>query len=91
MRESAIEKAICRYAKSVGILQFKFTSPNRAGVPDRIFLFPNRKVIFMEKKTPKGKLSRLQENEIRIIHKYGHCVYVVDSVEQGKEILDSYL
>ena len=91
MRESAIEQAICRYAKSVGILQFKFTSPNRAGVPDRIFLFPNRQVIFMEMKTPKGKLSRLQENEIRIIHKYGHCVYVVDSVEQGKEILDSHL
>ena len=91
MRESAIEKAICRYAKSVGILQFKFTSPNRAGVPDRIFLFPDRKVIFMEMKTPKGRLSRLQENEIRIIHKYGHCVYVVDSVEQGKEILDSHL
>ena len=91
MRESAIEKAICQHAKDVGILQFKFTSPNRAGVPDRIFLFPNRKVIFMEMKTPKGRLSRLQENEIRIIHKYGHCVYVVDSVKQGKEILDSYL
>ena len=41
-------------------------------------------------KTPKGKLSRLQQNEIRIMHKYGHCVYVVDSVEQGKEILNSY-
>ena len=91
MRESAIEQAICRYAKSVGILQFKFTSPNRAGVPDRIFLLPDRRVIFMEMKTPKGRLSRLQENEIRIIHKYGHSVYVVDSVEQGKEILDSHL
>ena len=91
MRESAIEQAICRYAKSVGILQFKFTSPNRSGVPDRIFLLPDRRVIFMELKTPKGRLSRLQENEIRIIHKYGHCVYVVSSVEQGKEILDSYL
>ena len=91
MRESAIEQAICRYAKSVGILQFKFTSPNRAGVPDRIFLLPDRKVIFMEMKTPKGRLSRLQENEIRIIHKYGHSVYVVDSVEQGKEIINSYL
>ncbi len=91
MRESAIERAICQHAKDVGILQFKFTSPNRSGVPDRIFLFPDRKVIFMEMKTPKGRLSRLQENEIRIIHKYGHCVYVVDSVEQGKEILDSHL
>jgi len=45
----------------------------------------------MEMKTPKGRLSRLQENEIRIIKKYGHSVYVVDSVEQGKEILDSHL
>lgn len=45
----------------------------------------------MEMKTPKGRLSRLQKNEIRIMHKYGHCVYVVDSVEQGKEILNSYL
>ena len=91
MRESAIERAICQHAKDVGILQFKFTSPNRAGVADRIFLFPDRKVIFMEMKTPKGRLSRLQENEIRIMHKYGHSVYVVDSVEQGKEILESHL
>ena len=91
MRESAIERAICQHSKDVGILQFKFTSPNKSGVADRIFLFPNRQVIFMEMKTPKGKLSRLQENHIRLIQKYGHCVYVVDSVEQGKEILDSHL
>ena len=91
MRESAIEKAICQHARDVGILQFKFTSPNKSGVADRIFLFPNRQVIFMEMKTPKGKLSRLQENQIRLIQKYGHCVYVVDSIKQGKEIINSYL
>ena len=90
MRESAIEKAACLYAKSVGMLPYKFTS-SRSGVPDRFFLTKDGGIFFIEFKQPNGRLSKLQENEIRIIHKHGHSVYVVDSVEQGKEILDSHL
>ena len=94
MRESAIEKAICRYAKSVGILQFKFTSPNRSGVPDRIFLPPNRQVVYSygDEDTERADSRRLQENE------HPHHPVSMDIVytwltrsSRAKEIINSYL
>lgn len=88
MRESHIERAVCLYAKSVGMLPYKFTSPARAGVPDRIFLTPDGGIFFIEFKTPDGKLSPLQKNEHRIIQKHGHEVYVVSSVLEGKQLID---
>ena len=40
MLEKDIEKAVCDYAKSKGVLTYKFSSPNHVGVPDRIFFAP---------------------------------------------------
>lgn len=91
MRESQIERSVCLYAKSVGMLCYKFTSPGRAGVPDRIFLTPHGGVFFVEFKRPGGKLRPLQENEHRVIRKHGHDVYVIDSLLDGKQLVDSKL
>lgn len=89
MREAEIERAVCLYGKSVGMLVYKFTSPARAGVPDRIFLTPHGGVFFVEFKAADGRLSPLQKNEHRIIEKHGHDVYVVSSVLEGKQLIDS--
>ena len=86
--ESSIERAVCVYAKSVGVLPMKFTSPNRRGVPDRIFLASPEKTLFIEFKAPQGRLSALQLNEQRIFKKHGHTIHVVDSYEQGKTLID---
>ncbi len=67
---------------------YKFTSPGRAGVPDRLFLTPAGGVFFVEFKQPNGKLSKLQENEHRIIRKHGHDVYVAWDLIQAKHIID---
>ena len=91
MRESQIERAVCLYARSAGMMAYKFVSPGRAGVPDRIFLTPHGGVFFVEFKAPDGKLRPLQENEHRVIRKHGHDVYVVDSVLTGKQLIDSKL
>ena len=91
MRESQIERAVCLYARSVGMMAYKFVSPGRAGVPDRIFLTADGKVFFVEFKAPDGKLRPLQKNEHRVIRKHGHDVYVVDSVLDGKQLIDSKL
>lgn len=90
MTESHIERAACLYAKSVGMLVYKFNSPGRAGVPDRIFLTPSGGVFFVEFKQPSGKLSRLQENEHRIIRKHGHDVHIAWDLQQAKQIIDTY-
>ena len=90
MTESQIERAACLYAKSLGMLAYKFTSPGRAGVPDRVFLTPTGGVFFVEFKCATGKLSALQKNEHRLIQACGHTVYVVDSVAEGKRIIDEH-
>ena len=38
MLEKQIESKVCDYAKSKGVLAYKFTSPARAAVPDRLFI-----------------------------------------------------
>jgi hypothetical protein len=91
MKESQIERAACLYAKSVGMLGYKFTSPGRAGVPDRLFLTPTGGVFFVEFKCATGRVSALQKNEIRIIRKHGHDVHVVWDFNQAKQVIDEYI
>ena len=75
----------------MGIQTYKFTSPGRAGVPDRMFIAPDGVVFFIEFKTPTGKLSKLQENEIKILHNRSVDAWVVDDVIEGNRIIDSYV
>jgi hypothetical protein len=91
MTESQIERAACLYAKSVGMLAYKFTSPGRAGVPDRLFLTPTGGVFFVEFKCATGRVSALQKNEHRIIRKHGHEVHVVWDFNQAKQVIDEYI
>ena len=65
MLEKEIEKFLVREVKKLGGISFKFISPGNAGVPDRIVILPIGKVIFVELKTDKGKLTKLQEVQIK--------------------------
>ena len=89
MLERDIERAACLYAKSKGVLCYKFTSPAKSGVPDRIMLYEG-KVWFIEFKKPDGKLSRLQEKEIQTIQKHGHAVYVCWDLLEAKDVIDQH-
>ena len=88
--ERDIEKAVCAYAKTLGILHYKFTSPARRSVPDRIFVMPQGKgVFFIEFKKRGEKPTAGQEAEIAKIRAQGTGVFVVDNVESGKRIIKS--
>ena len=71
------------------MLPYKFTS-SRAGVPDRLFLTPDGGIFFIEMKAPNGKLSKLQENEHRIIRRQGHIVYVCWDLLEAKHVFDKH-
>jgi len=86
--EKDIENKVCKYAESKGMLQWKFTSPAHRSVPDRMFICPGGFTFFIEFKKPGGKITPGQEREIERIQKQGGLVYVVHSVEFGKEIID---
>lgn len=88
--EAKIEKAVCDYAKEKGMLVYKFTSPARRSVPDRLFIPWNRPVFFIEFKAPGGKPTPKQQQEINKIKNNWHVVHIVDSVEEGKRVIDAH-
>lgn len=88
--EATIEKAVCEYAKSKGWLVYKFTSPGHLGVPDRLFILPGGKVIFIEFKAPGKEPTPAQDREIRRIQTQGCHVWVCSDIEKGKAIVDAY-
>ena len=87
MLEKQIESKVVKKAKELGFLTYKFSSPSNRGVPDRIFISPHGEVFFIEFKSAKGKLTKLQEKVINDIETYLIDVFVINNVEDGLEIL----
>ena len=88
MLERDIEKKVCEYAKSLGILAYKFTSPQRRSVPDRLFIAPGGVIFFIEFKQTGKTFTKGQEREAIRLADNGADVYLVDSVEGGKVLLN---
>jgi hypothetical protein len=88
--ESYIEKVIGDYARSKSCINFKFSSPSRKGVPDRIFMF-NGRVMFIEFKRRGKKTTPLQNYTIGTIRAQGIVVNVIDNVLDGKECIDEFV
>ncbi len=85
MREKEIEKILTAEVKKLGGVAYKWVSPGNAGVPDRIVVFPGRAPVFVELKSDAGRLSTLQEMQIRRLRGLGQKVYVargIDGVSQ---------
>lgn len=88
--EKDIEKRVCDYAKSLNMLVYKFTSPSRSHVPDRLFITPEGVVFFIEFKRKGQKPTKAQEVEIEKIRNTTIRVFVIDNVECGKRVVDFY-
>ena len=79
--ESDIEKLLVSKVKDLGGRAIKWESPGNAGVPDRIVIFQDGRLVFVELKTRKGRLSDLQEMQIRKLRGLGQTVYVSKGVQ----------
>ena len=88
MLEKQIETRVCDYAKDRGLLVYKFTSPARAAVPDRMFVAPSGKVFFIEFKATGEKATVPQTREHQRLRDHGVLVLVVDNVDEGKGVID---
>ena len=87
MLEKDIEKFLVREVKKLGGLCYKWVSPGNAGVPDRIVLLPNSPALFVELKANKGKLSRLQEVQVKKLRSLNAPVYILYGLEEVKEFI----
>lgn len=88
MLEKEVEKFLVREVKKIGGISFKFISPGNAGVPDRIVILPTGKVVFVELKTDNGKLTKLQEAQIKKISNLGADARVLRGIEGVKEFIN---
>lgn len=88
MTEAAIEAKLVRYAKSKGVLTFKFSSPSNRGVPDRVFMC-NGKVLFLELKREGEVPTALQFHTMKKITDMGVTCDWCDNVRQGKASIDA--
>lgn len=89
MRESTIEQHAVAMFKALGDLPYKFTSPGRRNVPDRLRLceipaehreIVARYVQFIEFKATGEKPTAAQEREHARLRKLGFRVEVVDNI-----------
>lgn len=88
MLEKQIEERVGTYAKEQGFLVYKFTSPQRAAVPDRLYITPRGKVFFVEFKREGMKPTPAQQREHERLREQGVMVYVIDNVVVGKFMVD---
>lgn len=87
MRERDVEQYLVRRVKQAGGLAYKFTSPGRRSVPDRLVLWPLGTMEFVELKAPGQKPTPLQAREHKKLRDLGYIVTVLDS----KAAVDDWL
>lgn len=89
MLEKIVEGKVNVYAQSKGFLVYKFTSPARRAVPDRIYISPKGTVVFVEFKRKGQKPTPPQEREHHRLRMQNVEVFVIDNVDEGKALVDA--
>ena len=80
MEERCLERRFKREVEKLGGKALKLTSPGRAGVPDRLVLFPGGRAVFVELKAPGEVVRPLQRKRADELKALGFSVYCLDSV-----------
>lgn len=71
MTEQKIQSKRIKQLEKEGYYVIKLISTNKNGIPDLIAIPPNVPVLFSEIKTPKGKVSKLQEYRLKELNDHG--------------------
>jgi hypothetical protein len=91
MLEKPIEARLkSRIADVLHGTAYKFTSPQRRSVPDRLCLLPGGVVFFVECKATGKKPTPAQLGEHRRLRGLDFLVFIVDSYEDVDLIVDVY-
>lgn len=90
LAERDIEAALVKAVEAAGGLAYKFTSPSRRNVPDRIVVLKFWTPQFVELKAPGKDLTAAQQREHKRIHAAGGITWVINSVEGVEAFMRSY-
>ena len=86
--EKQVEARLTKGMKEQGGKAYKWVSPGNVGVPDRICIFKDGTIAFVELKAPGKKPTALQENRHRELKKLGCKVCVLASYNEVDNFLE---
>jgi hypothetical protein len=85
MKEKIVENHFIWAVERIGGKTWKFTSPGRKGVADRIACLPDGSTWFVELKTKGGRLSALQKmfmSDMTLLHQRYACLWTKEQVDE---------
>ncbi len=89
IREKQVEDRLRRKTESkLKGIAYKFTSPGRRSVPDRLLIWPLDNHCFVECKRPGETWTKAQEKHRDKLRAMGHKVYLVDTYEAVDELIE---
>jgi hypothetical protein len=88
--EKQLERHVRLHARKLKLEVYKFTSPGRRGVPDRMFINALGRICFLELKAPGKKPCALQRHEMEVMRRRGVLVGWSSQLDECKEFLDTF-
>lgn len=93
MLEKEVRDPVVKYAKSKDVLhkRLHFGAGSEVGWPDDLFIFRSGMVLWVEFKAPGKKPREIQVHRLRTLQKYNQPAFFVDTVVDGKALIDRIL
>jgi len=85
--EKVTEKYLCQQVAKLGGIAYKFTSPSRRNVPDRICILPKGIIVFVELKSEPKKPTPAQEREMLRLQQLGCFIDWANTKAMVNEII----
>ena len=82
-RERDVEGYLTRAIEAMGLECIKFIPDQKNGMPDRLVLLPDERVVWVELKTSSGSLSEIQKLQHVRLRRLGQRVEVVWTKEEA--------
>jgi hypothetical protein len=85
MKEKIVENHFVWAVERIGGKTYKFTSPGRKGVADRIACLPDGSTWFVELKTKGGRLSVLQKmfmSDMALLNQKYACLWTTEQIDE---------
>jgi hypothetical protein len=85
MKEKIVENHFVWAVERIGGKTWKFTSPGRKGVADRIACLPDGSTWFVELKTKGGRLSALQKmfmSDMTLLNQNYMCLWTTEQIDE---------
>jgi|TARA_B110000285_G_scaffold137705_1_gene154231 Holliday junction resolvase len=71
MTEQQVQSKKIKELEAEGYYVLKLIKTNKNGIPDLLALHPEKEILFLEVKTRKGRVSKLQEYRIKELREHG--------------------